>query len=55
MEKPTEKKKYFVVRERAVPEVLLRVVQAKKLLASRQGHDCAGGSRADRDQPQFLL
>jgi chorismate mutase len=33
MEKP-EKKKYFVVRERAVPDVLLRVVEAKKLLDS---------------------
>lgn len=33
MDKP-EKKKYFVVRERAVPEVLLRVVEAKKLLDS---------------------
>ena len=32
MEKITEKKKYFVVRERAVPEVLLKVVQAKRLL-----------------------
>ena len=35
MQKPvTEKKKYFVVRERAVPEVLLKVVDAKKLLDS---------------------
>ena len=34
MEKITEKKKYFVVRERAVPEVLLKVVQAKRLLYS---------------------
>ena len=34
MGKTTEKKKYFVVRERAVPEVLLKVVQAKKLLDS---------------------
>ena len=34
MEKPTEKKKYYVVRERAVPEVLLKVVEAKKLLDS---------------------
>ena len=35
MQKPvTEKKKYFVVRERAVPEVLLKVVEAKKLLDS---------------------
>lgn len=30
----TEKKKYYVVRERAVPEVLLKVVEAKKLLDS---------------------
>ena len=30
----SEKKKYFVVRERAVPEVLLKVVEAKKLLDS---------------------
>mgnify|MGYP000181175382 FL=1 len=34
MEKITQKKKYFVVRERAVPEVLLKVVQAKRLLDS---------------------
>ena len=34
MDKTTEKKKYFVVRERAVPEVLLKVVQAKRLLDS---------------------
>ena len=34
MEKTTEKKKYFVVRERSVPEVLLKVVQAKRLLDS---------------------
>ena len=35
MQKPgSEKKKYFVVRERAVPEVLLKVVEAKKLLDS---------------------
>ena len=34
MGKITEKKKYFVVRERAVPEVLLKVVQAKRLLDS---------------------
>ena len=34
MEKTTEKKKYFVVRERAVPEEQLKVVQAKRLLDS---------------------
>ena len=32
MEKIKEKKRYYVVRERAVPEVLLKVVEAKKLL-----------------------
>ena len=36
MGKITEKKKYFVVRERAVPEVLLKVVQAKILLDSEK-------------------
>lgn len=34
MQKTTEKKKYFVVTERAIPEVLLKVVAAKKLLDS---------------------
>lgn len=34
MEKLQDKNKYFVVRERAVPEVLLKVVQAKRLLDS---------------------
>ena len=34
MEKQGEKKKYYVVKERAVPEVLLKVVEAKKLLDS---------------------
>ena len=37
MERQGEKKKYYVVRERAVPEVLLKVVQAQKLLDSRKG------------------
>ena len=34
MEKLQDKNKYFVVRERAVPEVLIKVVQAKRLLDS---------------------
>lgn len=34
MQKSSEKKKYYVVRERAVPEVLLKVVEAQKLLDS---------------------
>ena len=36
MEKTTQKKKYLVVWEQAVPEVLLKVVQAKKLLDSEK-------------------
>lgn len=31
-----EKKKYYVVREKAVPEVLLKVVEAKRLLDTRR-------------------
>ena len=31
-----EKTKYFVVKQKAVPEVLLKVVEAKKLLESEQ-------------------
>ena len=34
MEKTAEKNKYYVVKERAVPEVLLRVLQAKRQLQS---------------------
>lgn len=34
MEKLSEKKKYYVVREKAIPEVLIKVVEAKKLLES---------------------
>lgn len=34
MEKTSEKNKYFVVKERAVPEVFLKVVEAKRLLDS---------------------
>ena len=31
-----EKGRYYIVRERAVPEVLLKVVEAKKLLESEK-------------------
>ena len=34
MDNGNEKKKYYVVREKAVPEVLIKVVEAKKLLDS---------------------
>ena len=50
MDRTNEKKKYYVVTERAVPEVLQKVVEAKKLqaayslyrkLQSRQGSAAA--------------
>ena len=34
MDRGNEKKKYYVVREKAVPEVLIKVVEAKRLLDS---------------------
>ena len=52
MEKTEDKKKYFVVRERAVPEVLLKVVEAKRLLESakastvQEAADMVGISRS---------
>ncbi len=55
MEKTEDKKKYFVARERAVPEVLLKVVQAKRLLDSGKVTDCTGSSRQDRNQSKLFL
>ena len=37
---PEEKTKYFVVKQKAVPEVLLKVVEAKKLLESERVLTC---------------
>ena len=50
-----DKSKYFVVKQKAVPEVLLKVVEAKKLLETVTSHYCAGSCRPGRDQPQFFL
>ena len=36
MQKQVEKKKYYVVRERAVPDVLLKVVEAKRMIESKR-------------------
>ena len=36
MERQGEKKKYYVVRQKAVPEVLLKVVEAKRLLDTKR-------------------
>ena len=52
MPKTTDKNKYFVVKERAVPEVLLNVVAAKKLLESKRAvtvQEAAG------NQPKLFL
>lgn len=32
-----DKTKYFVVKKKALPEVLIKVVEAKRLLASERG------------------
>jgi len=50
-----DKSKYFVVKQKAVPEVLLKVVEAKKSAGDRTGHHCSGSSRQGGDQPQFVL
>ncbi len=55
MQKQVEKKKYYVVRERAVPEVLLKVVEAKRLLESKRVATVQEAAERDRDQPQFFL
>ena len=39
-----DKSKYFVVKQKAVPEVLLKVVEAKKLLETEREHS---GQRRD--------
>ena len=47
--------KYYVVKKKAVPEVLLKVVEAKRLLDSEKALTVQGSYRDDRDQPQFFL
>ena len=45
---------YYVVRKKAVPEVLLKVVEAKRLLDS-ESHDRTGGNRAGGHKQKFVL
>lgn len=40
----TEKGKYFVLKQKAVPEVLLKVVEAKRMLDSRSVYDGTGSN-----------
>ena len=44
--------RFYVVKEQAVPEVLLKVVEAKKLLDSGRAHTV---SRSGGDQPELFL
>ena len=52
---PAEKKKYYVVRERAVPEGLLKVVEAKKLLEESGWTDTDGDGYADKDGKKLSI
>ena len=47
-----DKMQYYVLKEKAVPEVLLKVVEAKRLIDSGK---IAGGDRERWNQPQFFL
>ena len=42
-----DKTKYFVVKKKALPEVLIKVVEAKRLLASERGLTIQGSNRSD--------
>ena len=55
MEKTTEKKKYFVVRERAVPEVLLKVVQAKRLLDSGRAQTVLDAAEQHKNLEDYFI
>ena len=41
------KEQFYVVKEKAVPEVLLKVVEAKKTAGDRKSSDRAGSSGSD--------
>mgnify|MGYP003232541152 CR=1 FL=1 len=49
-----DKMQYYVLKEKAVPEVLLKVVEAKRLIDSGKIAS-AGGDRERWNQPQFFL
>ncbi len=50
-----EQTKYFVLKQKAVPEVLLKVVEAKKTDRIRARHHDTGGHGESGDQQKFLL
>ena len=50
-----EKTKYFVLKQKAVPEVLLKVVEAKRLIDSGKASSVQDATEAVGDQPQLFL
>ena len=50
-----EKSKYFVLKQRAVPEVLLKVVEAKRLLESERAITVQEATDRVGNQPQLFL
>lgn len=51
----TETSGYFVVRQKALPEVLIKVVEAKKMIDSEKGMSVQRCSRQSGDQSKFFL
>lgn len=50
-----EKTSYFVLKEKAVPDVLLRVVEAKRLLEQKKSASVQEAAGASRYQQEFFL
>lgn len=50
-----EKSKYYVVRDKALPEVLQKVAEAKQLLDKNRSMTVPGGHRAPGLKPQLFL
>lgn len=50
-----ERNDYYVVKKKAVPEVLLKVVESQTSSGFRKGTDRSGGYREGRHQPEFIL
>ena len=48
-----EKTKYYLLRQKAVPEVLLKVAEAKKLIASEKAMTIQDWSIAGVHQPRI--
>ena len=46
--------KYYVVKQKALPEVLLKVAETNRIIET-ENISGAGGDRECRDQPQFFL